>query len=467
MRQTSRRSKSVEPRADTVVAMLAASQDDEPETQEEHNLEGDYGNIALLFLLYVLQGLPMGLSAALPMILKENDVSTSDLGTFSVSAMPFSVKLLWAPIVDAVFVQSIGRRKTWLVPCQLIIGAILIFAPIQELVETKQIKSLTMIFMSLFFLCATQDIAVDGWALTLLQKRNVGYASTCNSAGQSLGFFLSLTGYLALNSFEIVELGQWCFMCGVLFVTVTLAVWAFKHEDEDHETHDIWVTYRLLFKIAHVAPVRKMVMLLMLLPCPFAICGIASLKLQENKFPKEHLAAISTVGAVFSILTPLAIAKHVNGDKPFRVARLVYVPRVLQVFPIVAIIYTSHIMQGDFTTWFYAAVVGLTLMEHILMTSMFSSKLALFARVSDPKIGGTYMTFLNTMSNLGNLWVNTAALKVVDSLAYEGVDGFYVLAGLSSFFGVVWYVLIGARLFKELDEAPLESWLVSEKKSSE
>ena len=28
---------------------------------------------------------------------------------------------------------------------------------------------------------ATQDIAVDGWALTMLSPENVGYASTCNS----------------------------------------------------------------------------------------------------------------------------------------------------------------------------------------------------------------------------------------------------------------------------------------------
>ena len=39
-------------------------------------------------------------------------------------------------------------------------------------------------FFFLNFLAATQDIAVDGWALTMLQRHNVGYASTCNSVGQ-------------------------------------------------------------------------------------------------------------------------------------------------------------------------------------------------------------------------------------------------------------------------------------------
>lgn len=43
-----------------------------------------------------------------------------------------------------------------------------------------------------------QDIAVDGWALTMLSRENVGLASTCNAVGQTLGFFISQVGFLAL-----------------------------------------------------------------------------------------------------------------------------------------------------------------------------------------------------------------------------------------------------------------------------
>lgn len=59
---------------------------------------------------------------------------------------------------------------------------------------------LTVLFFSLNFLAATQDIAVDGWALTMLKKCNVGHASTCNSVGQTAGFFLSYVLFMALES---------------------------------------------------------------------------------------------------------------------------------------------------------------------------------------------------------------------------------------------------------------------------
>lgn len=47
---------------------------------------------------------------------------------------------------------------------------------------------------------APKDIAVDGWALTMLSRENVGYASTCNSVGQTAGFFLGNVLFLALES---------------------------------------------------------------------------------------------------------------------------------------------------------------------------------------------------------------------------------------------------------------------------
>lgn len=41
---------------------------------------------------------------------------------------------------------------------------------------------------------------MDGWALTMLSRENVGYASTCNSVGQTAGYFLGNVLFLALES---------------------------------------------------------------------------------------------------------------------------------------------------------------------------------------------------------------------------------------------------------------------------
>lgn len=53
------------------------------------------------------------------------------------------------------------------------------------------------------------------------------------------------------------------------------------------------------------------------------------------------------------------------------------------------------------------------------MYSMFVAVMAFFARISNPLFGGTNMTLLNTLTNLGTAWANTAALWLTDFLTYK------------------------------------------------
>ena len=167
----------------------------------------DLKNILFLMFLYLLQGVPLGLTGSLPFIMSSRNVSYKDQGTFSFAFWPFSLKLLWAPIVDTFYLKRFGRRKSWLVPMQYLIGLFLILfsnyvhlllegpnAPIthfdsaqvvtsgqaQSMVTTptplsnaataSDIYMLTFIFFMFTFMAATQDIAVDGWGLTILSK---------------------------------------------------------------------------------------------------------------------------------------------------------------------------------------------------------------------------------------------------------------------------------------------------------
>ena len=62
----------------------------------------------------------------------------------------------------------------------------------------------------------------------------------------------------------------------------------------------------------------------------------------------------------------------------------------------------------------YQAVLVTVYSLHLATTfAMQLAIMAFFARVSDPLVGGTYMTFLNTMNNLGTMWPRSAALALV------------------------------------------------------
>lgn len=205
------------------------------------SLRQDYSSIFILLILYILQGIPLGLSGSIPLILQNYGVSYSEQAIFSLVTWPFrydailllrrvinsqfffpSLKLLWAPIVDSYYSVKFGRRKSWLIPVQYVIGLCLLVLSFlintllgRGLDASNHIKEdssnasspnvylLTLIFSTINFLCATQDIAVDGWALTMLSKQNVVYGSTCNTVGQTVGFTLGYLVFLSLESPEV------------------------------------------------------------------------------------------------------------------------------------------------------------------------------------------------------------------------------------------------------------------------
>ena len=78
--------------------------------------------LALLVALYLLQGIPVGLAfGSIPFLLRAK-LSYSQIGIFTLCTYPYSLKLLWSPIVDSIFSPKLGRRKSWIIPIQTIVG---------------------------------------------------------------------------------------------------------------------------------------------------------------------------------------------------------------------------------------------------------------------------------------------------------------------------------------------------------
>ena len=142
---------------------------------------------------------------------------------------------------------------------------------------------LTAIFFCLNFLAATQDIAVDGWALTMLSQENVGYASTCNTVGQTAGYFMGNVVFLALSSADfsnrylrtqpqstgVVTFSGFFYFWGIVFLVTTTLVGLFKREKSEQELHGeeavegIVDGYKTLVKILHCPSILKVMVILL------------------------------------------------------------------------------------------------------------------------------------------------------------------------------------------------------------
>lgn len=157
----------------------------------------------MVIALYIVQGLMQGLCSSIPIYLASYKASWKQQGTFSWVSYPLSFKILWAPLIDAVYSHRLGGRpQTWLPLVQLAMGAIMIVTSfyLRWLLVNLHVASLTVIFFFMYFLISAHDIVVDGWSVTLFTVFNPQWSSTCQIIGEMLGQFFGSTVLMTLES---------------------------------------------------------------------------------------------------------------------------------------------------------------------------------------------------------------------------------------------------------------------------
>ncbi|TIB66898.1 hypothetical protein E3P77_01993 [Wallemia ichthyophaga] len=396
----------------------------------------DRSAMIILVILYLLQGVPTGLAfGSIPFLLKAK-LSYSQIGFFSLSTYPYSLKLFWSPIVDACFNPKLGRRKSWIVPIQFLVGAMMYWMSfwIQDSLaqEVPDVNLLTFTFFMLIFLAATQDIAVDGWALTLLSNENLSFASTAQTIGLNTGYFLSFTVFLALNSIEfsnkyfrstplevpLVTLGGYLQFFGAVFVLFTVWLTFFKKEENvitDEDEMDIKKVYSQMLSILKLKHVQSFVMIHLVAKIGFqANEAVTSLKLLEKGLSKEDLALAVLIDFPVQIIGGWLAAQWSQGRNPLKPWLSAFIGRL--VYAVVAMLAIKFI-EPPVTATIFTSVIAMTLVGGFMSTVQFVGICAFHTQIADPLIGGTYMTLLNTVSNLGGTWPRYFVLKAVDGLS--------------------------------------------------
>ncbi|KAF9454985.1 hypothetical protein P691DRAFT_654525 [Macrolepiota fuliginosa MF-IS2] len=385
--------------------------------------------MVLLCVLYLIQGVPLGLAlGSVPFLLKEH-LSYSQLATFALSSYPYSLKLLWSPIVDSVFFKSVGRRKSWIIPMQLIVGTLMLYISmnVQKLLDdpANNVTELTVIFTSLVLLSATQETLGDshtvGWALTLLSQDSLSYASTCQTIGLNTGFFASFTVFLAFNSESFAEkwgiprltLSAYLKFWSIICYAVTVWLLFFKKEDKEPASEadmSISGVYKTIWSICKLKHVQLLIGMHLFAKIGFAANDAAtSLKMIEKGFKREDLAAAVLIDFPFQILGGWLTANWSRGDRPLKPWIWAFWPRLGLGLVATLIVYWFPTTPYSFS--FFVFIVVHTVLSSFASTVQFVGISAFHTRISDPLIGGTYMTLLNTFTNMGGTWPKWFVLK--------------------------------------------------------
>ncbi|KAH3615720.1 hypothetical protein KXV38_004395 [Aspergillus fumigatus] len=396
----------------------------------------DRRNFLLLCVLYFLQGVPMGLATgSVPFLLKPY-LSYGQIGVFSLASYPYSLKLLWSPIVDAVWSQRFGRRKSWITPVQVIAGLAMIYlgGHIEEMMVKAGanggagVWNFTYWWFLLVFFCATQDIAVDGWAITLMSPPNISYASTAQTVGLTAGHFLSYTVFLAFNSKDfanrwfrtvpgedgLLSLGGYLTFWGWAYLFVTICLALMKKEDKTRERDSITDVYKSMWNILKLKNIQTIIVIHLIAKIGFqANDAVTSLKLLDKGFGTDNMALVVLIDFPFEIGLGYYAGKWSTEYTPMRLWCWAFIGRLAAAVLAQAtvMIYPS---SEAVPFWYILVVIGEHVLSTFMNTVMFVAVSAFHARIADPAIGGTYMTMLATVSNLGGTFPRYFILKLVD-----------------------------------------------------
>lgn len=225
----------------------------------------DRRSLALLGLGF-FAGLPLFLVfSSLSLWLSEAGIKRSEITMFSLAALAYSFKFIWAPLVDTlplpVLTRALGRRRAWLFAAQLCIILAICAMALIDPAQPGMAAIMALAAIALGFSSATQDIVIDAYRIEIA-KDDIAMQPVLSAtyvAGYRLGMIVSGAGALMLAEYfgstkESYAYGAWqaayLIMALVMALGIVLTLWIREPRHSETPRRAVRDNLRLLLLFA-------------------------------------------------------------------------------------------------------------------------------------------------------------------------------------------------------------------------
>ena len=156
-----------------------------------------YGNRRVLSLLGLgfSSGLPLALiGTTLQAWMTTENVDLRVIGIFSLVGLPYTLKVLWAPIMDRFTLPWLGRRRGWIVLTQVLLAAFILALGLSS--PSLMPWVVAALALTIAFSSASQDIVIDAYRADVLHEKELGAGAATTVVGYRLAMLIS--GAIAL-----------------------------------------------------------------------------------------------------------------------------------------------------------------------------------------------------------------------------------------------------------------------------
>ena len=159
--------------------------------------------VLIVLLLGFSSGLPLALSGSTLLIwMRESGVDLGTIGLFALVGTPYTLKFLWAPLVDALhvplFTRRFGRRRGWLLLSQLLLIAAILLLALADPARSPAFVALGALLVATT--SSTQDIVVDAFRVESLPESEQAAGMASYVAAYRIGMLVSTAGALFIVS---------------------------------------------------------------------------------------------------------------------------------------------------------------------------------------------------------------------------------------------------------------------------
>src|ERR1700709_2378561 len=159
--------------------------------------------VLIVLLLGFSSGLPLALSGSTLLVwMRESGVDLRTIGLFALVGTPYTLKFLWAPLVDALhvpfFTRAFGRRRGWLLFSQLLLIIAILLLALTDPARSPLFVALGALLVAA--MSSTQDIVVDAFRVESLPESEQAAGMASYVAAYRIGLLVSTAGALFLVS---------------------------------------------------------------------------------------------------------------------------------------------------------------------------------------------------------------------------------------------------------------------------
>jgi PAT family beta-lactamase induction signal transducer AmpG len=390
--------------------------------------------IAIILFLGFSSGLPLALIlSTMKAFLVDRNVDITTIGFFALVAIPYSIKFLWAPLIDSIKIpylsDKFGKRRSWIILTQISLIFLIILLGVFS--DSNKLFTITLIAFLIAFFSASQDVAIDAYRIESVKAENQAIAASVYIYGYYVGMLVS--GALALILSDKISWDLVYYLVGSamligVFTTLLADEDVSKKKKEKEFSLISWFHNCVLdpFKDFMIRPRWYIIFLFILsFKLPDAFAGNLFIPfLQSMDFTKTQIGTIVKTFGLFATLIGALLGGI--GVKKIGLMNSLWIAAILQIISNFGFYYLSLIGYNISALYVIIFVENLSGgIGNVVFVAYLSS-------LCNIKFTATQYALLASLASVARGFLSSPAGLVVNSVGYSNFFLLSILFGIPS-----------------------------------